>query len=96
MNGLFQLWPSVNHPTIPAKAGIQFDASWIPAFAGMVGVEDAAKNMNHSKLTFHLTHRSGFSHAEHEREDYTLSGYAVDNYPPCSGPWRYQPGRPPS
>ena len=24
-------------PTIPAKAGIQVNASWIPAFAGMIG-----------------------------------------------------------
>ena len=25
-------------PIIPAKAGIQIKASWIPAFAGMVGL----------------------------------------------------------
>ena len=30
-------------PTIPAKAGIQINASWIPAFAGMVGLARAGE-----------------------------------------------------
>ena len=87
MNRLFELAPSVNHPIIPAQAGIQETLSWIPACAGMIGVEDTANSLNRSKLKFHLAHPNGFSRAEHEREDYTLSGYAVDNYPPCFGPW---------
>ena len=32
------LSPDLNPPTIPAKAGIQINAPWIPAFAGMTGV----------------------------------------------------------
>ena len=39
ITGLFLLSPDLNSPTIPAKAGIQINASWIPAFAGMVGSE---------------------------------------------------------
>ena len=32
-------------PIIPAKAGIQINASWIPAFAGMIGVGRMGKGV---------------------------------------------------
>ena len=32
-------------PTIPAKAGIQINAPWIPAFAGMVGAGGTGRGL---------------------------------------------------
>ena len=37
------LSPDLNLPTIPAKAGIHEALIWIPAFAGMIGVERMVK-----------------------------------------------------
>ena len=34
----FPVAARLNNPIIPAQAGIQINASWIPACAGMVGV----------------------------------------------------------
>ena len=42
---LFPLSPKLISPTIPAKAGIQINAPWIPAFAGMVGVGRMGKGL---------------------------------------------------
>ena len=33
-------------PVIPAKAGIQTNVSWIPAFAGMIGLLRSGDNRN--------------------------------------------------
>ena len=37
-------------PIIPAKAGIQINASWIPAFAGMVGLLRSGENWKSKML----------------------------------------------
>ena len=42
---LFLLSPNRNTPIIPAKAGIQINVSWIPAFAGMIGVGRIVKGL---------------------------------------------------
>ena len=41
----FLLSPKPDSPTIPAKAGIHEVLIWIPAFAGMVGVERMGKGL---------------------------------------------------
>ena len=43
----FAMRPALTHgplPTIPAKAGIQINACWIPAFAGMIGLLSLVDN----------------------------------------------------
>ena len=39
----FQLSPALKNPIIPAQAGIQEALNWIPACAGMVGVNPVVK-----------------------------------------------------
>ena len=42
---LFPLSRNLNSPTIPAKAGIHEALIWIPAFAGVIGVEPMGKGL---------------------------------------------------